>query len=255
MEILIKAPWETRCLGREGFMLNEDWLPVFDAQTLSGEIARARDEHGNIFISARVSKQRHAIIPAIQREGFYFVEQTLDPHLTFEKSDVLKRFNADPISFVPFRYREKNLRVMVMNKNDPVLQSKIMECARESFSDDRFHMDPTCPKELADLRFFNWAKDLIDDPEVEIYIAVFGEDVVGFLAQKQGHIILDGLLPSYTGKGLGKFLWLESLSNMMTHGLEHATTRISANNVAALNLHTRLGFKFKNPASMFHYWG
>jgi hypothetical protein len=68
------------------------------------------------------------------------------------------------------------------------------------------------------------------------------------------------LAPSCTpalemGKGLGKFLWLESLSNMMTHGLEHATTRISANNVAALNLHTRLGFKFKNPASMFHYWG
>lgn len=255
MEILIKAPWETRCLGREGFMLNEDWLPVFDAQTLSGEIARARDEHGNIFISARVSKQRHAIIPAIQREGFYFVEQTLDPHLTFEKSDVLKRFNADPMSFVPSRYHDKNLRVMLMNKNDPVLQSKIMECARESFSDDRFHMDPTCPKELADLRFFNWAKDLIDNPEVEIYIAVLGEDVVGFLAQKQGNLILAGFMSSYTGKGLGEFLWLESLSNMMTHGLEHATTRISANNVAVLNLYARLGFKFRNPAAMFHYWG
>lgn len=94
MEILIKAPWETRWLGRESFMPNEDWLPVFDAQTLSGEIARARDEHGNIFISVQVSKQRHAIIPAIQREGFYFVEQTLDPHLTFEKSDVLEGFNV-----------------------------------------------------------------------------------------------------------------------------------------------------------------
>jgi ribosomal protein S18 acetylase RimI-like enzyme len=144
---------------------------------------------------------------------------------------------------------------MLMNKNDPVLQSKIMECARESFSDDRFHMDPNCHKELADLRFFNWAKDLIDNPEVEIYIAVLGEDVVGFLAQKQGNLILAGFMSSYTGKGLGEFLWLESLSNMMTHGLEHATTRISANNVAVLNLYARLGFKFRNPAAMFHYWG
>lgn len=254
METLIKTPWETRCLGREGFMLKEDFLPIFDAQTLSKEIVRARDEHGDIFISARVPRQHHAIIPAIQREGFYFVEQTLDPFLVFQKSEVLKRFIDNPISLVPARYRDRRPRVIIMNKEDPSLPSQVMECARGSFSDDRFHMDPNCPRELADLRFFNWAGDLISDPGVMIYVAMIAEDVVGFLAQKQEHLVLAGFMPNYAGKGLGEFLWLESLSNMMTHGLEHATTRISANNFAVLNLYARLGFKFKNPASMFHYW-
>lgn len=255
MDILIKTPWETRCLRRECFMLNEDFLSVFDIQILSEEIAGIHNKYDKIFISARVPRQYHHIIPAIQKEGFYFIEQTLDPHIALKKSDILKRFNTDPLSFIPSRLRDKNPNVILMNKDDPDLRSQVMECARASFSDDRFHMDPNCPKESADLRFFNWAGDLISDREVVIYIMMIGGDVIGFLAQKQGHIVLDGLLPSYTGKGLGQFLWLESMSNMMTHGLEHAATRISANNAAALNLHARLGFKFKNPASIFHYWG
>ncbi|WP_428123965.1 hypothetical protein [Dissulfurimicrobium sp.] len=200
-------------------------------------------------------KQYHALIPAIQREGFYFVEQTLDPYLALQKSDVLKRFNADPMSFIPSRHRDKNLRVIAMDKNDAVLQSQVMECARGSFSDDRFHMDPNCPRELADLRFFNWARDLISDPGVMIYIAMIGEDVVGFLAQKQDQLILAGFKQQFARSGLGDFLWLSTLSNMMAHGFDCVNTRISTNNTAVLNLYARLGFKFKNPASMFHYWG
>lgn len=252
MSILIPAPWETRSIGLPSFSVDKERYKGLSVGALRDGIKAASPT--GIFISARVEKKDYPVIPIVQKAQFYFVEQTLDPYTNLQNNEVLNAFATNKSGYVPLRYRSKNPVIKTLDKTDKKACAAVEACTRGSFSDDRFHTDPNCPDEIADTRFFNWAKDLIDDIGVTIHIVCFEDDIAGFLARDGNRMILAGFAKRYIGAGLGQYLWLGAMEAMLADGIDLVDTRISANNVAVMNLYVRLGYKFKNPAAIFHYW-
>jgi ribosomal protein S18 acetylase RimI-like enzyme len=247
-------PWETRNLCRQSFAIDQEQLPLLTENLLVESLAMIEKQYGEVFVQVRVDKKNYAALPVIQRQGFYFVETTLVPCAVLKKNATLKRFVIDKREFIPSRFRVEDLDLILLNKLAREQRNTVKEIAAESFSDDRFHLDPQCPNALADRRFSFWVDDLLVDAAVAFDLLILAGDCVGFMARKEENLILAGFSRRHVGSGLGDFLWLSVLQRLQTLGLNQCYTLISANNTAVLNLYARLGFKFKDPAVTLHYW-
>lgn len=255
MTCLYATPWESRNLGVEAFAIHPDFVGAPDEERLRAELDRYRQAQARIFIHARIGKNDFGLNRLLERSGFYFVEQTVDPYVVFNKCKPLQNFQAQPQEFVPRRYDHADLVVVPLDKTDQDSCRQVEAIACASFADDRFHLDPNCTPELADQRFGFWVRDLFANHQVHFSLLKHREEVAGFMARQGDHLILAGLASKYKASGLGDYLWLGVCAEMANAGLTQAHTLISANNTGVLNLYARLGFKFRNPAVTFHYWG
>jgi len=255
MKLIKPTPWETRNLGVESFVVCPDFYQAPSEQGLLSEIHQATREHAHIFIFARVEKRNHAANAILERIGFNFVEQTLEPYIVLSKSHVLKQFVKNRADFLPKRFTPSDFDNRPLDKVDQNACAQVSRIASQSFSDDRFHLDPKCDHGKADSRFVFWVQDLLADSQTAFNLLCFKDEVIGFMARKAEHLVLAGFSRKHLGSGLGEYLWLSVLADMQAGGRAHAHTLISANNVSVLNLYARLGFKFRNPATTFHYWG
>ena len=249
---LISIPWETRNIGLQSFEVTEDFIRDPYEETLKNALKKKIEEHGRIFVQARVGKDNSRAIPLLERSNFYFVETILVPYTTLKTNSVLNRFIANKSEFLPAQYNCNDLAVVPVNKEDNSLCLRIKEIATESFSDDRFHIDPQCSEETANARFSFWVDDLFADKQVIFHTINYLGKAQGFIARKSDNLILTCFSKEFIGKGLAKFFWLRVLEDMLNEGFSQTHTLISTNNTPALNLYTRLGFKFKNPAVPLH---
>ncbi len=248
------VPYETRNLGVPSFALTDDCLKSFDEKILAGEIEKLTRLNGRLFIQTRLNKGQLTFTGALQRMGFFFAEATLVPFTHFQKNKVLQEFKKNPALFLPSLYAFDRLKLNRVDRSDEISMKIIRSIARESFTDDRFHLDPNCPKETADERFVYWINDLAGDPLAVFYILFYEGNPLGFMARKMENMILTGFSKEHQTAGLGDFLWLSTLLDMMGEGLLKAHTLISVNNARVLNLYVRLGFTFNDPGVTLHYW-
>lgn len=254
LSCLREIPWETRNLGRKSFAVTDAFIESPDTELLALEIRRSERDFGPVFIQARLAKGSTKAGLLLQDLGFYFVETALVPHCVLAKNGALRTFMNDRGSFVPARYDAGALAVCRVRKDDEDLCKTVKGIAEESFSDDRFHLDPHCSDETADRRYSYWVEEMLDDREIAIYLLLLSGKAIAFMARKGPKLLLAGFSKKYVKCGLGDFLWLSVLEQMLAENLPHAETMISANNVPVMNLYTRIGFKFKEPAATFHYW-
>lgn len=238
---LHEVPWETKALQRKSFHI--DCSKVTDEFLLQQEIKENIKENGRIFIQAFISHDNSEIIPSLSKLGFYYVETRVTPYLLLDRSEVVK-------SFLP----GKDVDFFITDKFDYKTNNTIKKIAKESFTKDRFHFDPLCCNEMVDLRFVNWVDDMLDDPKALIYAITNKNKIAGFLITSESRIILTAIDKNSRGEGLGKTLWLSTLKDMLNKGIKEVETVISTNNIEVLNLCSSLGFKFKNPSFVFHFW-
>jgi hypothetical protein len=252
-DFLTHLDYETRNLGMSSYALTTNFLDNPDLERLVSALAERTVQSDRLFIQARVVPEQFFSLPTIETSGFSFVETTLDPYTVLGKNPVLQIFQTNPGSFVPRRFNLTAFGFKNLDKSDQTACESVKIIAAESFIKDRFHVDPRCPNHLADTRFVYWVEDLLSGDT--LFLLLFYEDcIIGFMARKREHLILAGFSRKYSASGLGDYLWLSVLSDMLSEGLAQAHTRISTNNIPVLNLYARLGFKFRDPAAMFHYW-
>jgi len=252
--ILMETPWEDRNLGIKSFALNEACLPNLNQQALADKLIHLQQEFGKFFIFARLPKTYLRLAPCLQQCGFYLVEGAVCPVIQLNKSRDLQSFKDNATQFIPTRFSNSNVRFMTLdNRRDETLDT-VSAIARESFSNDRFHEDFQCPEAIANRRFELWICDLLHQKEVIFDIVEVNGEAAGFMARKENHLIIAGFSKKYVRAGLGDYLWLGSLCSMQENGLRYAETLVSTNNIPSLNLHARLGFKFRNPQYSFHRW-
>jgi ribosomal protein S18 acetylase RimI-like enzyme len=247
-------PWETRNLGVQSFTLSESFLNSFDKKKFDVEIENLIKHHKNLFVQIRLSKDQLKHVISFQKIGFYYVETTLVPFTQFSRNRILQEFSKNPVPFLPSRYDFNDVKVVAIKKLEKSSVESIKSIAKESFTDDRFHLDPNCPQSVADERFAFWVDDLASDDLITFYTIYYKNISIGFMIRKGESLILAGFSKEYISVGLGDFLWLSTLLDMQQNGFVKTNTLISANNTAVLNLYTRLGFKFKDPCVTLHYW-
>jgi len=254
-ECLVPIPWETRNLGVASFEVTQQFIDNPNEEKLKIEIKDKIEQHKSIFIQSRVAKEGYPVVAILERNDFYFVEAVLTPYTKIKENTVLEKFISDKSKFIPDCYTSSDWTVVQMNKEDGSLCLRIKEIATGSFSDDRFHVDSQCSEEIANSRFVFWVDDLLADEQVIFHTINYLGKAQGFMARKSNNLILAGFSKEFIGKGLAKFFWLRVLEDLQNKGFSQAYTLISTNNTPVLNLYTKLGFKFKNPAVTLHYWG
>jgi RimJ/RimL family protein N-acetyltransferase len=162
--------------------------------------------------------------------GFYYCDTLIEPFCT---SDRL------------VAYQEEGLYLSELVDVEHL--SKIVYGA---FSHGRFHRDFKLNRHLADVRYDSWLRDLYQSKQVFALMA--SEQVVGFWGYSNNKILLHALSEEYRGKGLAKNFWSAACRKLFEKGYPELTSSISTSNVAALNLYSSLGFKFRKPVDIYH---
>lgn len=252
--LFTETPWESRNLGVKSFTLNNDQLNIITQQLLIDEMAALQFKFGKQFIFARLPKSHLHLATYLQHCEFYLVEGSVCPVIQFNKSTLLQDFIANRTQFIPERFRERDINFITLDNRESRPSETLKSIARESFNSGRFHADFNCSESLANRRLELWINDLLNNHKVTFDIIEVDGEIAGFMARKENHLILAGFSHKHVGFGLGQYLWLGSLYRMQDDGCRYAKTLVSTNNIPSLNLHARLGFKFRNPQYAFHYW-
>lgn len=253
LEYFNQLTYETRNLGVPAFALRDDFFADPDESALRDSIIELQKNYECFFAQAKVEKEHFSIIPVLGRCGFMYIETAIIPFTHISKNRVLQSFLDDRRAFLPKKYYSKEISLLTPNSVDSNLAEEVRKIASESFVDDRFHLDPFCTNEQADRRYVNWVDDL-QKSSATFHVLMLQEELAGFMIRRQEHLVLAGFTRKYAASGLGDFLWLSVLAAMLDEGLTSATTQIAVNNTNVLNLYTRLAFKFRSPATIFHLW-
>lgn len=251
---LRETPWETRNLGTPSYALTEGFPDSPDFSALEREMRALASRHGRLFAVARLPRTRLALIPRLQKIGFYLVESTLVPTMALHQNPVLLEFERDPATFIPGRYRRDDLEFATLSSTTPEWARTLTEMARSAFSGDRFHVDHQCPAEIADRRFVHWMNDLIADPKVKFDILSLKGTPIAFFARKEDHQIVSGFASDRAASGLGEFFWLSTCAAVKAEGHSSVHSLISCNNLLSVNLCARCGYRFKETGYTFHFW-
>lgn len=162
--------------------------------------------------------------------GFYYCDTLIEPFCMAER---FLAFDA----------------VDAVVTHDVALEPLLRIC-HGAFSHGRFHRDFSLPMTQSDRRYDNWLVQLHDAGKV--FGLQYQGELVGFVAVEGNRLVLHAIADSIRGKGLAKFLWTPVCRTLIEQGCDELVSSVSASNLAVLNLHTTLGFRFRNPADLYH---
>jgi ribosomal protein S18 acetylase RimI-like enzyme len=127
---------------------------------------------------------------------------------------------------------------------------ELLSISHKAYSHGRFHRDFNINKELADLRYDNWSKELFDSGKC--LFLYYQEEVAGYFAVEKNKVVLHALKDKYRGRGLAKPFWSMAYRIIFESGVNEATSSISVCNEAIMNLYVSIGFRFRNPIDVYH---
>ncbi len=216
-EHLTETPWDARVFG----------VPTFEIRDLSPEVFEGLKDmkgHFTVKVDPLASKK------ILHEYGFYYCDTLIEPYCTPER-------------FVPF----EDEAVRVSTATDI---GDLIALSHGTFVHGRFQRDFSIGKELADLRYDNWLKDLHSSGNV--LGLMYRNELAGFFALAGNKAVLHAVVEKYRGRGLAKYLWSAACKEMFSKGHSEITSSISASNMPALNLYASLGFRFRNPLDVYH---
>ncbi len=166
----------------------------------------------------------------IIKYGFYYMDTLIEPVC---KRENLHVFDKEATS--------------ISKDYDP---TEINQIAEEAFKHDRFHRDFNIPNSMADTRYMNWVKYLLE--KEQIFALMYEDDTAGFFAYENNKVLLLGIKEEYRSTGLAKTFTSHGCAEQFKHGYDELRTSVSAANVASLNLFYSLGFKLMNTVDVYH---
>ncbi|GEN87332.1 GNAT family N-acetyltransferase [Oceanobacillus sp. FSL W8-0428] len=153
----------------------------------------------------------------------------------------------------PYCYRDKFLKERAgdVSFHENYNADDILAIAEEAFQGGRYHRDFQVPNEMADLRYRNWVKDLI---EQKLILAYKQEGrVEGFFAYQEENILLLAMHKDIRGQGFASPFAAACVKEQFERtGKEQLITSISPSNPASLNVFIGLGFRLRAGKDIYH---
>ncbi len=162
--------------------------------------------------------------------GFYYVDTLIEP--TCEQSH-----------FIAHRHPDCSIA-------SNVEIADLLPMCTNSFMHGRFHRDFNLPAEDADRRYAQWLEQLHE--EADVFGLYYRQELAGFIACKEGKLLLHTITSSFRGKGLAKFFWSVACERLFQDSVQTITSSISAANLPVLNLYSSLGFRFTHAVDTYH---
>ena len=252
---LIEVPWETRNLGMPAYQLKgtaENYMAI--ELILQKKQMQSKE---NFFVQLKLDAEKIDEVKFAQEAGFKLAEMSICPYLDLNK--VRSNILSDGMSSL---YSLKTPGSSIIDSHygpvqylDTAITEEIIDIAKETFSADRFHMDTSCKKSIADARMGLWIElDLFKENKNYCTYLKTNKGLIGFMIWSQEGLILNGLSKNFIGKGYGRALYIQSILDAINEGFEEVSSNISLNNLPALNLYSKLGFSFRSPKYTLHYW-
>ncbi len=134
----------------------------------------------------------------------------------------------------------------------------LLDIAGQVFQHGRYHFDPNIDNHLANQRYKDWlSRSMHPDNSQQVLTAKSNNEICGFSIIESngddGYMHLHGIEKSWQGKKLGKELILQSLNYLSKNGSKKVGTKISASNIKAVNLHSKLHGIFVDSHQLLHW--
>lgn len=216
---MISTPWDSRVFGLDTFEIIDPSREAFDLVFSNYKLG-----HYTVKVDPLFSKK------LLHDYGFYYCDTLIEPYCA---SNHFVFFKKEGIGIC----------------SSPSIKDLIKIC-HGAFVHGRFHRDFNIDKNLADIRYDLWLKDIYDSQN--ILVLTYYDEVVGFWGFSKNRILLHALSEEYRGRGMGKYFWSIACRELFSSGYNELISSISISNIRALNLYCSLGFRFRNPLDVYH---
>lgn len=155
-----------------------------------------------------------------------------------------------------FLNKSKEIKDIILATKEDLVQLKHM--AGILFSNSRFYNDPNLPLDKVSNMYSTWVESLINDSNSKIFICKDKNDIIGFITltpDKSNNSAISYLIavdPTYQGKHIGQQLMLKIIYYLTDKGISTLEIGTQFNNIPAINLYSRLGFKLKEQLLVMH---
>lgn len=236
-------PWDTETFGFGVSALNPRYDEIYSVEVISLENALKNYSKGKRVrvVTASIPSQKSTTSLLLQQVGFRFIGLSLQ--ISYENLDDIPAQLTPELSLVPAVCDEIGI---------------LADMARVSFRHGRYHLDPCFPASLADQRYKDWVNRAFnsDNPQ-QILTAKVDGTICGFSVVENkgsmGYMHLHAIDSKWQGKKLGHEMILQSLRYLYKVGAKTVGTKISASNLRAVNMHSRLNGRFIAAEYLLHW--
>ena len=236
-------PWDTETFG---FGVADYEIDTPERERLDPSSICAALE---TWVRAHDVKLVGTLVPASDSAALHFFDQIgfrhIETTLTVQFNDIQNaRYDAPrEIPLAPAR--------------EPDLED-VLRISRDAFHHGRYHADARVPRDLADQRYQDWVRRTLLPRNSQILLAARRDaEVCGFsiveIEGDQGYLHLYAVDPSRTGAGIGAGILAATLRYVQERGAGSMRSKISAANVASINIMARLGARFLDPRVLLHW--
>lgn len=238
------VPWDTETFGFGVSDLRPCYAKntVFDACLLEDALTDYASNQQVALITTSISSDEHAASFLLQQANFRFIDLSLRVH--YESCNP-----AAPLNHLPA------LSVFPAAAEDI---DTLVDMAGNSFQHGRYHQDNQICRSLADQRYRDWIRRCLHpDNAQEILTVKTGNSICGFsiveLKKDQGYLHLHAIDSQWRGKKFGYAMIIQSLNYLYQSGAKSVDTKISASNLGAVNMHSRLNGHFTAADYLLHW--
>ena len=216
MPLVKSTPWDTVAFGIPTWELSEySETALQQAIQITG--------HYTLRVDPLADKR------LLHEYGFYYCDTLIEPHC-----------NAT-------RLRAVHHPKTTISKNVEV--ERALAICHGAFGHGRFHRDFNVAREVADLRYDNWLRQLLNAQQV--YGLYWERELAGFIGHSGNNLVLHAVAEKYRGKGWSKYWWNAVCGDLLENGHQEVKSSVSAANLAVLNLYASLGFTFRNSQDIY----
>ncbi len=181
------------------------------------------------------------LLLSAQKCGYSFVETSFEIEGDIRKTAMPKIYER----FLPY--------ISIEEASDEMIEKALLEvCRGEIFATDRIALDPMFSKEIAGLRYYNWAQDALRDGAIMEIAYYKGLPTVFMLSKalKDDCNVYDGLIggvfSEFANKGMGYLVTQCEIDICKKNGGKKCMTRVSSNNLPILRLYLQSGFEIRS---------
>jgi RimJ/RimL family protein N-acetyltransferase len=248
--------WDTRHFGvksaRIDYVLTNQTLPeAVIAESLNGILAEFhnyRDAANIKFVFADVDARDRNVNFVLQEAGYKYILTWTDA--IFNPSTKLPALNGD---------------AEIDTNVTPEDVEYFRKISSSYFKGGRFYMDANFDRELVDKMYMNLIDSSLDNDDMVFVYRLNGEPIGFFIYSKivdyanfsnlrvasTRYLVVDS---AHRKKQAGYNLFAATLKDVGENS-DLIITGLEVHNLASLNLHAKLGFKFNHSHNAYHWWG
>lgn len=231
---IIEATWDKRNFGIDTYEIE---LDIKDLKNFDKTFKDIKDKNfKNSYVTIKLPVGNLDALHKLEDDGYRFMETQLY---------LVQHFQPEILQMNSKKDVKNNISVEVVPKDKEAWENVINNITPGMFDKDRISLDPKLGLEIACKRYKNWCRDLFENPNSEMIVRKYNNEIFGFsvsiLDKERGTLdgLIGGIFEKYKDLGLGS-TWMNDFENSPDKNYK-TKTAVSSNNLSVLKIHQHCG--------------